>query len=484
MSSLSAGFSRVQTIEFIEANALDEKLTQDIEVSLMNDQILTLTINKKTKAVDLCRNIAKEINLVSWLDFKLFLIISNTDERRLEDDEYIYRVINSELKEGNSSGDKLAETMTAEFEDSGDERSKSPNRSPNTSSTSKLTHFFSNIKDAFGKGIKKIKSETKKLFSSGCKLVFKKYLYFNKEIELIDYTHDLVRLDLLTSQIFKEVFNIYYLLSLNDYCLIAALRAYLLYGNINEVKANDFLHVMEEKSLKESIPDEIFYKKEKEFWVNTVGDNWKTFSEGIAKVAEYNRKLNFETNSAMLKSFQNPKAPQINVNLNTKPTDLKVIAKFLTIDSISKSQLYGSRLFWVNYEGPAKKKSKDFGWLAISYNKILLLNPKKVEINSVYYENIKVYRTFPDSFELTFVGDYETLNKQRRSLKFLSFHGDMDGDKLENMNLSKEDINCSRTEVVDIRFYTQSSFEIFQLIEGYRKIRDEYVKREENAETN
>lgn len=471
-------------MNFTEANLLDEKLTQEIEISLLNDQLLTVMITKKTKALDLCKMVAKEINLISWLDFKLFLIISNTDERRLEDDEYIYRVINSELKENNVKNDKMAETASEDFMDSGDEsRSKSPNK--NIASTSKLTSFFSNIKNTFNKGFKKIKNETKKLFSAQCKLVFKKYLYLSKEIEQLDYTHDLVKLDLLTSQIFKEVYNLYYYLSLNDYCLIAALRAYLLYGHISQVKANDFLHVMEEKSLKESIPDEVFYKKEKEYWVNTVGDNWKTFSDGIIQISEYNKKFNFEANSAMLKFFQTPKSqsPQININMNSKPIDLKVIAKFLTIDSISKSQLYGARCFWVNYEGPAKKKSKDFGWLAISYIKIGLLNPKKQETNSVLYENIKSYKTFPDSFELSFAGDYETLNKQRRSMKFLSFHGEMnEKSEINSQNLSKEDISSSRTEVVDIRFYTQNSYEIFQLIEVFRKLREEWIQREEKNE--
>lgn len=443
-----------------------------------------MIITKKTKALDLCRSIAKEINLVSWLDFKLFLVISETEERRLEDDEFIYRVINSELKENDVTTEKMAETAAEEFQDSGDEsRSRSPNK--NQSSTSKLASFFGGIKDTFKQGIKKIKTETKKLFSTECKLVFKKYLYLSKEIEMIDYTNDLVKLDLITCQIFKEVYNLYYYLSLNDYCLIAALKTYLLHGHITQVKANDFLHLMEEKSLKESIPDEVFYKKEKEFWVNTVGDNWKTFSEGIIQISEYNKKVNMEANSAMLKSFQNPKAPQIVNNLHAKPTDHKVIAKFLTIDSIAKSPLYGARCFWVNYEGPAKKKSKEFGWLAISFNKIGLLNPKKQEINCVLYENIKSYKAFPDLFELTFAGDYETLNKQRRSLKFLSFHGEID-EKLEyeSQTMSKEDVTLSRMEVVDFRFYTQFSFEIYQLISSYRRLREEDLIREKKADNN
>lgn len=308
-------------------------------------------------------------------------------------------------------------------------------------------------------------------------MIFKKYLYLRKDIEIVDYSIDLVRLDLITSQIFREVFEITYILSYNDYCLIAALRAYLLYGGITEVKANDFLHVMEEKSLKESIPDEVFYKKEKEFWVDIVGDNWKSFSEGILKISNVNKQLNLETNSAMLKSFERGKAPINyisainNVKKNLKPTECKTIAKFLTIESISNSALYGFRCFWVNYEGPLKKKSKDFGWLAISFEKISLLNIKKIETNKVLYEDITDYRTYPDSFELVFIGRLEDARRQTRSMKFMSFHEGM-GKIDEDVVKSKED-PLERREKVNMRFYTGNSLEIFQLIECYRALRKE-----------
>ena len=469
---------KAQNIRYTSQNTLELHLIQDIEVNLMNGQKVNITINKTTKASDLCRDIASCINLTSWLDFKLFLSISNNEERRLEDDEFIYRVITSELKDNNAKTEKMDDAIIEELIDSGDERSQSRSKSPQKEK-SKISSFFSGIKDTFNKGFKKIKSETRKLFSSEYKLVFKKYLYFDTEIEQIDYNVDHVKLDLLTCQIFKEVFQLYYIISFNDYCLLSALRTYLTYGSISDIKPNEFDHVMEEKSLKESIPDEVYYKKEKEFWVNSVGDHWKSFSEEIIKRADENKQMNMEKNSAMLKSFANVKSPAlISHNINVKQTDYKIIAKFLTVDSISKSQLYGSRCFWVNYEGPTQKKSKDFGYLAVSFNKISLLNPKKVQTNQVMYENVKDYKTFPDSFELTFESNVEEIAKQRKGIKFLSFHADLDDSKA---NLSKKSIKediTSRNEIVSMRFYTANSFEIYQLIEMYRKMRDAFKEKE------
>ncbi len=464
LSQLNSNFS---TPSFEKPN--NSINSQEVEIHLMNNKTITINITKNTKACELCREIASQINLVSYLDFKLFVQISNNEERRLEDDEFLFRVFTNELQENSSKNSELTE----EFVDSGDEtRSKSPNKS-------KITSFFSNIKNSFEKGYNKLKTTTRKLFSSDYKLFFKKYLFFTNEIELLDFNLDQIKLGLVTSQIFHEVFLMNYVLSYNDYCLISALRTYLTYGNMSMIKANDFLHLMEEKSLKESIPDEIFYKKDKEYWVNTVGDNWKSFSEGIGKIVDLNTNLNFEANSAMLKSLNDRKNAKINVNL--KPTNAKIIAQLLTIESLAKSELFGAKIFWVNYESAPKKKNKDFGYLAIFFSKISLLDSKKKEMNQVLYENIIDYKTFPDAFELDFDSDFADLQKQRRNQKFLSFSAETDEEKKEffvEKKMSKEDVQ-PRRELVSMRFSTANSFEIYQLIDGYYKLREFLDKKME-----
>ena len=465
LSQLNSNFSRPLEKDTNSTNS------QEIEINLMNDKTITIKITKTTMACELCREIASQINLVSFLDFKLFVKISNNEERRLEDDEFIYRVFTNELQENSSKNNELME----EFVDSGDEtRSKSPNKS-------KITSFLSKVKSSFEKGFNKLKTETRKLFSSEYKLFFKKYICFTKEIELVDFNHDQIKLELVTSQYFHEVFSLKYVLSFNDYCLISALRTYLTYGSMSATKANDFLHVMEEKSLKESIPDEVFYKKEKEYWINTVGDNWKSFSEGIAKMAVLNANLNLEANSAMLKSFNDKKNAKI-ANVNVKPIKEKIIAQILTIENLAKSELFGSKIFWVNYESASKKKSKDFGYLAIFSSRISLLDSKKKEMNMVLYENIIEFKTFPDAFELTFDSDFADLQKQRRNQKFLSFHEDNNIDQNNELvvekKMSNEDVQTRRREIVNMRFSTANSFEIYQLIDGYSKLREVFREKE------
>jgi hypothetical protein len=66
---------------------------ENIEVSLMNGKSLSISITKLTKAFDVCREIAIKLGLISWLDFKLFLINERGDEKMVDDQEFMFKVL-------------------------------------------------------------------------------------------------------------------------------------------------------------------------------------------------------------------------------------------------------------------------------------------------------------------------------------------------------------------------------------------------------
>lgn len=134
----------------------------------MNDRKLTLPFTKKTTSSDLIRAIASEIGLISYLDFRLFLILAKGEERRIEDDEFLYRVLKAEFQDNNIKEGENELSIEEDFNDSENE-SKTESPAKNQHPRSRINNFFGNLKEKFNKGIKKIKTETKKIFSSDYK---------------------------------------------------------------------------------------------------------------------------------------------------------------------------------------------------------------------------------------------------------------------------------------------------------------------------
>lgn len=64
-----------------------------IEIKLLNDRICYISIGRYTTAKDLCLAIKDEIGIKSWLDFKLFLCFSEEDETLIDDEEFMYQVL-------------------------------------------------------------------------------------------------------------------------------------------------------------------------------------------------------------------------------------------------------------------------------------------------------------------------------------------------------------------------------------------------------
>lgn len=137
-------------------------------VKLMNDKTININVNTHTKALEACIEIANQIQLISSLDFKLFISGKNDQNRVLDDDEYLLKALD------------LVE----------DEKEQKPKG------------FFYNLKKGFGNSLKKIINGDSEFV-----LIYKKYLYLPNDVEENDLKKDPVKLDLVANQIFKEIYT-------------------------------------------------------------------------------------------------------------------------------------------------------------------------------------------------------------------------------------------------------------------------------------
>lgn len=76
---------------------------ESVNISLMNGTNFTIIITKLTKAFDVSREIAKKIGLVSWLDFKLFLVNERGDEKMVDDQEFMFKVLHIDVENKNGA---------------------------------------------------------------------------------------------------------------------------------------------------------------------------------------------------------------------------------------------------------------------------------------------------------------------------------------------------------------------------------------------
>ncbi len=148
-------------------------------------------------------------------------------------------------------------------------------------------------------------------------------------------------------------------------------------------------------------------------WLNRVYEYWKKLSGDIERVIELNKKKNQE----------NPKAPKTCKNSES----FKEIVCFLTLNTIKVHKLFGTSLFWVfvykNYKKIPGKMHEDvmkmpwWVWLAIRWDSVALLNESKqkdefvIDINEI--ENCICY---PKAIILNF-GEYSIRLDSNRSFE-------------------------------------------------------------------
>lgn len=177
---------------------LTKEKIEKINVSLMNGTNFNIPITKFTKAFEVCREIAKQIGLVSWLDFKLFLANERGDEKMVDDQEFMFKVLHIEEDKNGASIYIYIYIFIYTIKI--------------FIYVSFLFYFFIYlilVTDFFGKiknGFQSVLSYLNLFIKY--RLIFKKLIYLEGNIEEKDYKYDLIKCDLLVSQVTINIIKI------------------------------------------------------------------------------------------------------------------------------------------------------------------------------------------------------------------------------------------------------------------------------------
>ena len=305
-------------------------ITNFVQIKLMNDNIIELPFTTTTKIYELFIGLVNKINLKSFLDFKLFLVNLNNEEKPLDDEEFVYKIFHQEMEEKESESKK----------------------------------FFSFFK-----------SKSSQIFA----LLFKKYYFLPAEVEEKDLRKDRVKLELLSHQIFKESSQFKYKLSVDDYSLLASLQICLNHPEVLDMAKPSFM-----KILKKYIPNTIFPRLKDHQWEKNV----KIFLEKIQT------------------EIQNILEKTISDSLNSFSLDFNLIIFLTTINFIKQNPMYGARFFWVNVSVKNMKKElkiPEFVWLAIKSDSVNLISSEtKEKILTMRLEKLDKITATPMCLNLEF----------------------------------------------------------------------------------
>lgn len=330
-----------------------------VQIKLMDDRVIEISYTNKTKIYELFITLVQKINLKSFLDFKLFMVNLNQEEKPLDDDEFVYKILQQDMNEKD------------------EHESKS---------------FFKMFK-------------SKSSVNSFC-LILKKYYFLPPEIEEKDLRKDKVKLSLVTYQIFNEAENFKFKLSIEDFSLLISLKIYLKDPDANDLDKSNFL-----KLLKKMIPSTIFPRQKE--------NQWETNIRSLLT------KIENEVKGILEKSLSKSSGGSMSL-------DFGLIIFLTTINFIRQNNMYGARFFWANVISKNLEKNikiPEFVWLAIKHDRIALVSPEDKEKKfSLKLEKIIKIHVYP-----------------------MSLHLDFNGGKL--------------------KLGTNSSFEIYELINDYIKIK-------------
>lgn len=331
-----------------------------IKIRLMNNEYVSISINKHTKAFEACLEISKHLNLISHLDFKLYLSNSE-DERMIENEEFLWQIL--DYNPNTINEEMLFEMLQHE----------------------KKQGVFSGMTETIYNQYHKLKKNWEDLCFCKYELVFKKYMFFPTDWEQRDLKRDSMRLNLLASQIFSENLNSKYELSFEEYSLVAGLQCFINHGNFDDKKEYDpYLF----DRMRIFIPKLAIYLKTKNFWIDQIIHYWKKFTAEIEET-----RLNNHNYNNKLAGFYH-KRPKIETS--------ESIASFICFNFFKKLENFGQKLFWVTAKKNPKGLQKifdNFLWIGITYKHLVLLTPEeKKEIVSMDMEKIKNVAGFPSSF--------------------------------------------------------------------------------------
>lgn len=383
-----------------------EEPQYDVIIKLMDDSLITIKVNRNITSLDLIRLISTKINLYSYLDFKLFTVNYLKEDKPLEDEELILK--------------------TLEMDFLLDE----PESPVKNSVFSKLkTNFFGNSK--------------KSPFFSDFHLLFKKYFFLPQELEIKDLNRDYKKLELLSHQIFKEAFSLKYLLSNENYALLAAMRLFLAH------KKNKITFLS--KEIRQILPSAVMAREKSGFWEHEILKNINS--------------LDVDSSQLIQIDLRESHSRKCSVSIDHK------VATFLKLyDFISKIDLFGAKLFWVSLT-VQRKDEKSEG------------SPTNREKEPCFRERSRNIYEEDSRNTLNMIKDIALIKNSQQYLWFNIEYG-----QVSFLNDKKETIwSCKNEKIVDfccyplclfvecesieIKINSVDSFEMFQLMNVYVKMK-------------
>ncbi|CAK86140.1 unnamed protein product (macronuclear) [Paramecium tetraurelia] len=179
-----------------------------IEVSLMDDRKIMVGFKKQTLTLFIKNEVAKFVGLKQWLDFRLFIVDQNKDQRVIDDDETMSSILDAHINENTG-----------------------------------LINAF-----------KKLLTVQQKF-----QFVFRKYFYLQWKQEEADYSQDQQRLLYLINDILWEIRNENFQYNFNQFCLIVALFFYST-GTSQDQLSQLMYKIIPKNSLKKK-KDEVWLKE-------------------------------------------------------------------------------------------------------------------------------------------------------------------------------------------------------------------------------
>ena len=247
-----------------EKTEINEKPIE-ITVVLLDKSQVKIKVERNMRCIEVCREIAKKIGLISWLDFKLFMTnTAKKEELLLDDEEFLLK--------------------SMEFVEE------------------KEASFFEKISLNFRK-LKKI------VTNSEYTLIFKKQGFFDEKLENIDMEKDKKRLHLIFIQVFQEIYEGKYAINAMNYLFIGGIRLYTIYHKYPKDMKLGF------NNLKECVPVNILKSKGK-----NIEENLMNLWEDIGNEIDYLSKIHEQPNEKHVnnRDFQIDIAKKLLINFIRK----------------------------------------------------------------------------------------------------------------------------------------------------------------------
>ena len=274
-----------------------KKTIFQLDVHLPTGAKVHITVKHDTLVKDICTEVASKMKMISWLDFQLLIKRPDGEEIRMDENEPVFKALGLISNQSES---------------------------PVKQKSSFLSSFLTGLKGMFSKELK---------------LVFQKYYCLDSNFEKSDIYLDEVKLEMIASQLFKQVFTKRFTLVVNDFMTICALYLYLTKGKFHPLPRMT-------EYLKSFIPKSFYVKKTDQQWIDCLVDEWLKYTEIIEKIRNANiastRDLDY------YEGVQKKKDSDDDVTTNRKS-----IAHMILIETLKKNQLFGSNFFHVK---PYKKK--------------------------------------------------------------------------------------------------------------------------------